>query len=242
MTANQLMNTVAQRRDSWDLPDGDKGDDSPLKGGALLKFTKGQWSDRHGNEVAMGTRLLACECDVILQRWTDGTAATIYRDPVTGELPDLDELNEKIPAVEWELDRFTNKPRPPWSRYAVVYLLGEHGEALTFINNTSGGFQAYSDLKSSIQRTREFRGEHVVPLIELQAKGWTSPQYGPQIKPWFKIINWQRKGAPPPVAAEPAKQIETTASAAGWDYPGEIGEPVEPPSRKEELPDDLIPF
>jgi hypothetical protein len=59
-----------------------------FRGGTLLRFTDGEYSDRDRNPIAIGTKLLALETDVCLQHWQDGKCETVFRD-AKGKLPDV---------------------------------------------------------------------------------------------------------------------------------------------------------
>jgi hypothetical protein len=129
MSKNELMNTTApHEQDGWDREDDDRSapgrKDSVLRGGSLLKWTEELgFHDRDENPIPYGIQMIALDHDVVLQRWQDGFAVTKFRDPATGKLPDENELNAAIPQTEWEINKFTDKPEPPWQRYVAIYLV-----------------------------------------------------------------------------------------------------------------------
>ena len=62
-------------------------------------------------------------------------------------LPDIDELNAKIPEEEWETG-LDGKPRPPWQKQYIVYLVDPTDAGIyTYINGTFGARIAFDRLK-----------------------------------------------------------------------------------------------
>ena len=68
--------------------------------GSLLKCVDGRWSTQDGPDLS-GKRLLALTTAKAIQRWQLKEPVETIVD-ANAELPDVDELNSKIPRAEWE--------------------------------------------------------------------------------------------------------------------------------------------
>jgi hypothetical protein len=189
--------------------------------GTILRCVDGVWSAKDGTELPPDKCYVALSTALALQRWENGLPAeTIIKRP--GEpLPDVDELNKKIPQKKWEKGD-DGKARPPWQKQYVVYLLDPATAAVfTFINSTKGAEIAVERLKHRVKLMRALRGDRVVPVVELDSKPM-STQFGVKQRPEFTILDWRELGG---ASAVPA--IE------------QIGEPVKPVSLKEEMNDSV---
>jgi hypothetical protein len=161
--------------------------------------------------IPIGTRLIAFDCDCVLQRFhADGRVETIWRDPETGKLPDVEQLNEEVPKAEWRISQFTGLPEEPWGKYFAVYLLNpDTGEAWTYISKSASASIAYTALRTKIRNKRIMCGA-VMPVVELRTAKWHSKKRNLYIdRPDFHVTGeWLSRGQPA-IAAEPAvKQIE----------------------------------
>jgi hypothetical protein len=259
MSNNQLTASTAAPIDNFDRDDdNDCGSAGALKGGTLLRYAKGVWSDRDHNLIATGTRLIVYNCDAVLQWFSADGVKTIWRDE-KGRLADPDELNLQIPQAEWRIGKFDDRPEPPWARYFVVYLIDpDSGRALTYINKSASASIAYVELKKQIRNKRLICGAPVIPVVELQEAVWHSRRRNLDVvRPDFRIIGWRTRGALQPTIAppEPVQQIEATTAenkpAGERSTPAQrpstvtealdrfAGTPAKPPSLKEELQDEI---
>jgi hypothetical protein len=200
--------------------------------GRRIKSIDGLWTV-DGQPVP--SPLLAVSTTTCLQRFPkDGGPPEVIPQRAGENLPDVAELNAKIPQSEWQ-PGLDGKPRPPWAKFWVAHLLDPRtAEIYTFSNSTVGARLAVERLEERVQRMRSLRGENVVPLVELGSapmKTQFSPT--PKKRPEFAIKSWHANGGTP-VASSPAKQIEHQASE-------NIGRKVEEPTVREEL-NDSIPF
>jgi hypothetical protein len=191
--------------------------------GPIARCVDGHWTWRDGTAIPPETRWLALATVTALQHWENQLPVeTIIKRGGT-PLPDLDELNAKIPKDQWEL--LDGKPRPPWVRQHGAYLLNPvDGSVCTFINSTVGAARAVSDLKDRVRWMRALRGRAVVPLVRPGSRPMPT-KHGVKQRPEFVIVEWRDLGS---LQAAP-----TTVPA--------LGKPVEPPSLKEEMGDE-IPF
>jgi hypothetical protein len=200
----------------------DTGSDDRLIQGTIIKCVDGHWSAKDDTALPPGMRLIALATAQALQRWQDQMPVeTIVKRP--GQpLPDVDELNAKIPQKKWEKG-LDGKPRPPYSHQYIVYLLNPADASLfTFINNTLGAMIAVERLKDKVKWMRGLRGARVVPVVELSSK-LMKTKVGVKQRPEFTIIEWRDFGG-----------LQATAPAIEH-----LGQPVEPPSVEEELNDSV---
>ena len=190
--------------------------------GTIIRCVDGVWSAKDGTELPPDKGYVALRTALALQRWENGLCVeTIIKRP--GQpLPDVDELNKKIPQKKWGKG-IDGKPRPPWQQQYVVYLLDPATAAVfTFINSTKGAEIAVERLKYRVKLMRALRGDRVVPVVKLDAKPMPT-DFGPKQRPEFTILAWHELGAAPS-AVPPIEQI---------------GEPVKPVSLQEELNDSI---
>jgi hypothetical protein len=135
------------------------------------------------------------------------------------ELPDREELGDLDQSL-WQPGP-DGKPRDPWQSTRFVYLLDPFSmEMLTFSTSSSGGRSAVIDLADQIKRMRGLGRAGAVPVVELGAKKMQT-KHGLKSKPVFKIIKWYGG-----------------EGGNGGNGPKEIA----PPSLKEEMNGDEIPF
>ena len=211
--------------DGWD--DADGTDDRVIQG-TLIKCVDGHWTNRDKNAIPAGTQLLALATHQLLQHWHDGQPVeTILKKP--GEpLPDIDELNAKIPQEQWETG-LDGKPRPPWQKQHLVYLLdGTNAERFTFINSTVGARIAVENLKDQVKWMRAMRGADVFPVVELSSAPMKTKMGTKNSSRLPRVVGWRRLGD-----SEPGPPGQPPATPA-------IGKPVAPVSSREALNDNPI--
>jgi hypothetical protein len=210
-----------------------------LRGGALMKFNKGVYTDAAGNAIAAGTRMLVVQTDKGVERWENGKASVIWRDE-NGRLPDPEQLNDEIPIWEHGLD---GKPRPPWAYIFCVYLLDtDSGKKWSYVHGTTGAKIAYDELRGAIQNKKLLCGVDVLPVVELRAgTTWKSKTFGSVPRADFHPVQWLSRGndgawVPAP---DPLRQL----SSGGAAPPKQIAPPAAPqapkqlPPRQETVPD-----
>ncbi len=148
---------------------------------------------RDGVAFPPDTKMLAISTAICLQRWPEGERPeNIVKQP-NKPLPDIDELNAKIPEAEWELG-LNGKPEPPWKLCFIVYLVNPvDAGVFTFINSTVGARIAFDRLKTKVVTMRQLRGECVVPLVRLDSKPMKT-QCGQKMRPDFAIVDWRQLG------------------------------------------------
>jgi hypothetical protein len=192
--------------------------------GSVARFLDGTWRDNDGNTLSPDGRWVAWATGECLQRWFDKQPVeTIIKKPGV-PLPNVDELNAKIPQKDWEKG-IDGKPRAPWARQNIVHLLdAQTGAELTFISGTVGASIATEGLKINTGNIRMIRGTRVVPIVSLGNK-LMQTQFGSRLRPEFVIQEWRELGAPAPAIAAP-----------------EIGKKSAPPTLDEEMNDEIPSF
>jgi hypothetical protein len=203
----------------------DNDQEDRLIRGSIVRCVDGIWKDSDGNPIPPDSRLLAWSTSECLQQWRDKMPVkTILKKPGI-PLPDVDELNAEIPQREWEKG-IDNKPRPPWGRQVVVYLLdAATGAEWTFISGTVGAAIAVERLRRQTGNVRMLRGggARVMPIVTLGNK-LMQTNFGSRLRPEFVIQEWREFGAPSPAIAS------------------EIGKKIAPPTLAEEMNDEIPSF
>lgn len=199
------------------------GGDDRLIRGVIARCVDGNWKDADGTALSSDVRLVAWATGECLQRWSKKMPVeTIVKKPGI-PLPDVDELNAAIPQREWEKG-IDNKPRPPWGRQVIVYLLdAATGAEWTFISGTVGAAIAVERLRRQTGNMRMLRGARVVPIVTLGNK-LMQTNFGSRLRPEFVIQEWREFGAPSPAIAS------------------EIGKKIAPPTLAEEMNDEIPSF
>jgi hypothetical protein len=192
--------------------------------GVILRCIDGHWTDRDG--LTPPGPLLALGTTRALQCWQDQHPVdTIIENP-DESLPDVDALNEQIPMKEWEIDRHTNAPKPPWQLNYVVYLLNvDTADTYTFLNSTAGARIAVERLADKFKFMRAMRGPNVAPIVRLDSRPMKT-NYGQKIRPEFTVVEWRELGAQ---MQEATPQLEHKT----------VGTPVAPVTLAEELNDEI---
>jgi len=190
--------------------------------GNIARCVDGIWKDNDGTPIPPDDRWVAWATTECLQQWHNKLPTkTVVKKPGV-PLPDIDELNAEIPLREWETG-IDGKPRPPWVRQNVVYLLdAESGAELTFISGTIGASIAVESLRRRTYNMRMLRGMRVVPVVSLGSK-LMQTNFGSRLRPEFVVQEWREFGAPSPAIAS------------------EVGKKIAPPSLREEM-NDAVPF
>ena len=200
----------------------DGATDQRLIQGDIIKCVDGHWASRDGTPIPTRTRRIALATTTAVQLWRDQMPVeTIIKQPGQA-LPDIDELNDKIPKETWE-EGLDGEPRPPWTKQFAVYLLDPKDASIsTFINSTTGAAIAVDKLKDKVRWMRALRGERVVPLVELSSKVMKT-KFGQKMRPEFEVIEWRDLGAG--LEAKPAVPA--------------LGKPVTEPTLAEEMDDSV---
>jgi hypothetical protein len=214
--------------------DGDEAHDRLIRG-TIIACVDGVWAARDGSSLP--SLLIPLGTAQALQCWRDERLVEEIVKRPGQRLPDVDELNATIPEDEWE-EGLDGKPRPPWVRQHVAYLLDpKDASVFTYLNSTAGAAIAVRELKDKVKMMRALRGANVVPVVELSAKAMKT-KFGTKQRPHFKIIDWRELGGPRVAPASPPSAIAGPHAAAAIEH---VGSPVKPVTVAEEL-DDEIPI
>jgi hypothetical protein len=199
-------------------------DEKRLIKGERLKFVDGRWSDSADSTVP--EKMLVLNRIRAVQCWREQKIADCIAQKDDEPLPDVDELNAKIPEAEWELG-LDGKPRGPWQNVWGFYLCNPHdGSIYTYINGTIGSRIAYDKLNDRIEMVRMLRGANVAPVVKLDSRPMKT-KFGSKMRPEFTIINFVGFGGEPVPALE-----HKVADAPAL-------KPVPTPTASEELNDEI---
>jgi hypothetical protein len=217
--------------------DGDDDSDRLLQGTRLVCID-GEWT-KDDAKIPADKQYLVLGVAEGLQHWQGGELLkeVIKRDDE--KLPDIEQLNAKIPQADW--DDGVNGPRPPWTHVFAVYLLDPaDGSVCTHINSTNGAMVATRALRSAVRWKRAMLGGRKVSPIVLLGKRLVSRQYK-KWGPHFAIVDWRDFG-PLPVTQSAPRQIESHIEKEATplnDPVADIGRPVEEPPYSEILNDEI---
>jgi hypothetical protein len=212
--------------------DGDDVYSDRLIKGSILKFVDGRWSVKDGTVLKDGESFLCTGTAQALQRFIDHVPCKPIVKQPGKPLPDVDELNAKIPMEEWET--VDGKPTPPWKRAYVVYDRQHDASMMTHINSTIGARIAFDKLTSQVYNMRILRGVNVAPIVRLSAKPMKT-KFGEKMRPDYEIIEFREIGG----GGVPTPQIESKSGSGGAAE--QMGKPVKPVTTEEFL-NDSLPF
>ena len=204
----------------------DYSGESRLIQGTILRCNDGHWMDRDKVPLPPDLRLLALKTALANQRWKDKLPIeTVVKVP-GANLPDLEELNKKIPKKDWEVG-LDGEKRAPWVRQFIVYLFDpKDASAYTFINSTVGAMIAVERLKERVHWKRKVCGESVIPIVSFGSASMPTKK-GVKIRPEFVVEDWVIFGGTG-VAKVPALE--------------HLGTPVTPSTTAEILNDEIPLF
>jgi hypothetical protein len=179
--------------------------------GAILKCVDGTWSAKDGSEINTAMKFLCIGTRQALQRWQDASPIEVIAKEAGKSLPDVNELNARIPQDEWETG-LDGRPRPPWTRaWFADFIRESDAAAYTFVNSTFGARIAVERLDDKVFRMRMLMGADVVPIITLGSAPMKT-QFGTKLRPEFNVTAWRELNRiePPKPVQQIGKQESTT--------------------------------
>jgi len=169
-----------------DFPSGTPGK-RELRGTPARWNETTKWVDRDG--LPLPSPMLVVGFTTELHRWKDKKLDKISEHP----LPDPADLNSAIPKAEWEKG-LDGQPRPPWQLTYVIWLVSlDTGALYKYANSTFGAMLLYNHLDEQVAVMRMIRGEHVLPIVNLEQRPMKT-QYGMKTRPHLHIIGWRTPG------------------------------------------------
>jgi hypothetical protein len=169
-----------------DFPSGTPGK-RDLRGNPARWNETTKWVDRDG--LPLPSPMLVAGFTTELRRWKDKKLDKISEHP----LPDPADLNDAIPKTEWEKG-LDGQPRPPWQLTYVIWLIDLNSGALyQYANSTFGARLLYENLEEQVTVMRMIRGEHVLPIVNLEQRPMKT-QFGMKTRPHLHIIDWRTPG------------------------------------------------
>ena len=165
--------------------------DGELRQGPLIKCNNGIWSRHDGGQLQCDNPWLVLATTRALQRFVGRIPETILPDS-NGELPDVDALNQTIPREQWPAG-LDGRPRPPWAKQFVAYLLDiRDAMMVTFLNSTAGAGIAVREVERRLTWKRALHsGQEIYPLTKL-ADAPFKTAFGIRRRPDFPILGWRQ--------------------------------------------------
>jgi hypothetical protein len=190
-----------------------------------------KWDDANGwrdrDDLRPPEVLVLMSVCEFLQRWSkdgDRNVSTVIEDL---PLPDLETLNDSIPAAEWPVGR-DGKKEPPF-KYNVGFTLVDPATGMSFFysNSTWGARALYDDMNEAVMTMRALRGVKCVPVVRLGKRPRKSKRYGSVIGPDMSIVGWKTLGGGGGDNALPVQPAPQLAGPAEEQTP--LPEPEAPP-------------
>ena len=125
--------------------------------GPIGRCVDGRWTI-DGIEPSKDKRFIGLGTAEAVQCWRDEMPIETIVKNAGMPLPDIAELNAKIPQSQWEDG--LNGPRPPWVHSFIAYFLDPaDGSIWTYINSTVGQDRVVERLRVSLALDGRLRGE-----------------------------------------------------------------------------------
>jgi hypothetical protein len=225
--SNDVTKTTTHQLDAFDGFDGYENSiegkeasaqsDRGLSGLLKLKFLNGVWLGP--NEQEIKAELVVLDVQRKVQKWIDdtGPAETIVLAP-GAKFPDIDAMNTECPQSEWR-EKF-GKMTGPWAAEHVVLFVDPATMERYWWPSpvaTIGSAVCVRNLVSQVRLMRQFRGQHVYPVVEL-SHTFMNTAYGGRERPHLEIKRWITFGGgggealPAPQTASVAGSTPTAAS------------------------------
>ena len=177
--------------------------------GERLKFVDGRWTTQDGEPIPAGKRFLVMKTAKANRRWANHLIAEEVFETPGHPLPDIDELNAKIPQKQWDVDKLGN-PSPSWQCLSIAYLVGvTDGSTYTYAHNTGGAHAGIRMLKERIANMRALTGKPLVPVVELGSRMHSKKNN--KLGPDFKAVDWIVLGGN---GAQSTQQIDVKGSSS----------------------------
>jgi hypothetical protein len=193
--SNELMKQNGDGFEGYES--GTEGGDQRQAGsviqGVLLKFSnEAQWTVV-GQRMPEGIELIAVGIARIVQKWLKELPEETRVLGPGEKFPDLEELNNAAPRSEWTED-LNGKPRGPWQRQHIVYLLDPATmDRYSFPTGTVGGAICVRELVDKTKWMRRYRGRDVCPVVTLSAV-FMNTRFGGRQRPHLVIKRWIELG------------------------------------------------
>jgi hypothetical protein len=229
--------------------EGDEGKPSNARviQGKLLEFTIDYRWLANDEEFPKTRELVVVDTTRIVQKWINNLPAGVIFVETHQKWPNVDKLNEDCPRSEWGLDYNKKTPKGPWQKTRVAYLVDPKTmERFTWPTRTVGGEVCIREFRESVRLMRQFRGAHVYPIVTL-TDTFMPTTWGGRQRPDLKIEDWIVLGREGPALPAPSAPPLAPAASVQVDQTKPVNSQngmrtVEPPSLKEQMGDDEIPF
>jgi hypothetical protein len=185
-------------------------------GGAILKFSKGEWTS--GDDTLNGATMLADMANLMVgwRKWSDnrivdaniGLAAAGF---VPKDRQKLGDLNKD----EWPCNNI-GQPTDPWQFGYYLRLSAEDGQVYTWSAASAGARRAVGDLTRQVIRKRQN------PLVRLATSNYRHRVYGKVVVPSLEVVGW----SDPDTALAPPTQAEPVATLSAPKQPVDLDDDV----------------
>jgi hypothetical protein len=181
--------------------------------GDIVKFDGAKhppWMFKDGSPFPTGPEYLVLRILRAVQCFKDQKCLNTIVEKPGETLPDVTELNVKIPETEWEI--WQGKPHGPWSLQYVAYLLRVPDAAVfTIINSTTGLKIAYERLEKRIRTLQGFTAPDAMVFVSLGTAPMKT-EFGMRIRPEFVFVRaWSPSGTR--IEYTPTQAIEDKSTA-----------------------------
>jgi hypothetical protein len=154
----------------------------------------GTWVNAADEVISPELEVVAVQICRVLQKWIDKmpvAGTTTFLAP--HDHPDVEQLNEECPRVEWAPDPGGNL-KGPWQIQNIVYLVDLQTMSMaTYCTHTIGGGICVGELKDTVKLMRKFRGDGAYPVVSLSSK-YMATRFGGRMRPHFVIKRWMAFG------------------------------------------------
>jgi hypothetical protein len=190
-------------------------------------------------EFPKDRELIVVDTIRLAQKWLDKMPAGHIVIKPGEKWPDLDKMNGQCPESEWHKD-LNNVLVGPWQRQRVTYFVDPNTmKKYTWPVNTTGADICVTNFRDQVQMMRKFRGARVYAVVTL-GDTFMSTRFGGRQRPDFIVNRWITIGPSEP--ALPAPTPPSLWPAAERVDPQSRIRTVEPPSLKEQMGGDEVPF
>jgi hypothetical protein len=198
-------------------------------GARLLKFVTDKYATREGDVISPERRFICLGLTKVVQKFIQQKLVDTKIVPPNENMPDIERMNEEAPKEEWGTD-LNGNPAGPYSRVLVLKFIEE--PALTrfaFVTQSIGGSIAVGDLCDKIKIMRRLHGPEVTAIVSPQTTLFKT-RFGVRKRPNFEVVAWRKLGG------------EGGGKLPAAPQPLTLGTTVAPPTLREEMGGDTIPF
>jgi hypothetical protein len=216
-------------------------------GARLLKYVTDHFVTREGETIEPSREMVVLGLKKVVQKFVGQKLVDTIVVPDGEKMPDITAMNEAAPREQWGTD-LNGNPVGPYVRVLVLKMLDvKTMDRFAFVTSSVGGAIAVGDLSDKTKIMRRLNGPGVAPVVSCSTTNFKT-RFSMRKRPDFRVLRWitlgdSGEGLPKP---EPAKMLATPAAVPKASLPTigkpvAFGAPVERPTLKHEMGDD-VPF